>query len=342
MPRAPFADPARMSLGWASLPRVVAALQQASFALMPAVCIGVMVGLFGALSAACADDASPLDVQQLAPGVFAHQGLVEPMTLGNRGNISNLGFIVGSRAVAVIDCGGSVEEARGLIGAIRKQTPLPIAYVIVTHMHPDHVFGAAAFLRPDVAFVGHAKLQAALDARFEHYVAANRPALTPAAAAELAPIRIDRPVEDEMRLDLGDRELILKAWPVAHTDNDLTVFDPASGILFTGDLVFLDHLPAIDGSLVGWQKVMSAMQQLPATRIVPGHGQIGAPWPAAAEPEMRYFDRLATDLRAAIAHGDTIQTAVAGAAQSEKDKWKLFDDFNARNATTAFAELEWE
>ena len=45
---------------------------------------------------------------------------------------------------------------------------------------------------------------------------------------------------------------MIEAQPAAHTDNDLTVFDRNSGTLWTGDLVFLDHIPVLDGSLKGW------------------------------------------------------------------------------------------
>ena len=42
-----------------------------------------------------------------------------------------------------------------------------------------------------------------------------------------------------------------------------------------------------------------------------------------------------------LASGKPIAEA-AGAAGSERGKWELFDDYNARNATAAFSEMEWE
>ncbi|MDU1668398.1 MAG: MBL fold metallo-hydrolase, partial [Bradyrhizobium sp.] len=53
------------------------------------------------------------------------------------------------------------------------------------------------------------------------------------------------------------------------------------------------------------------------------------------------LDTLAHDVRGLIKAGKPIAEA-AGAAGSERGKWELFDDYNARNATAAFSEMEWE
>jgi hypothetical protein len=58
--------------------------------------------------------------------------------------------------------------------------------------------------------------------------------------------------------------------------------------------------------------------------------------------QRRYLERVATDVRALIARGTPLAAAAQSAGQAEKPYWKLFDDYNGRNATAAFAELEWE
>src|ERR1700761_2672444 len=78
----------------------------------------------------------PLEVRNLASGVYAHEGVVAMP--GD--DIANLGFVVGDKGVAVIDTGGSVTTGRRLLAAIRAATDKPILYVINTHEHPDHVF----------------------------------------------------------------------------------------------------------------------------------------------------------------------------------------------------------
>lgn len=290
---------------------------------------------------ACKPVGAALDFTEVAPGVFVHLGQIAEPDRGNRGDMSNIGFIIGQRSVAVIDTGSARWVGEAIWRAIRAHTNLPVSHVILTHMHPDHVFGASAFAGTGARIVGHATLNRALADRQENYRQSLAALLGPAflGTASVVP---DITVQDSLHIDLGSRVLDLRAWPIGHTGTDLTVLDRETAILFTGDLIFERHLPALDGSLRGWQSVLTELATLPATRIVPGHGGPVLDWPDGVAGMQRYLGVLERDTRAAIDNGQRLGDAVHDIAASEAPHWQLFEAFNPRNATVAYTELEWE
>lgn len=307
----------------------------------PRVFVGLLAVAFVLASVASHSETRPLPVVEIAPGIFVHNGLHEEASAANEDAIANIGFIIGDDDVAVIDPGGSFAEGRQLRAAIRARTDRPIRYVILTHVHPDHIFGAAAFRDDHPDFVGHAKLPGALAQRGEYYLRRLREALGDEATDSeiVAPTVL---VSDRLDLNLGTRHLILRAHGPAHTDNDLSIFDENTRTFWLADLLFIDRVPVIDGSIVGWLKELKAFTEMPADRAVPGHGPASVPWPRAAEPERRYLEAVAQDTRAAIKAGVGIAEAYRHVANAERGRWLLFDDYHPRNVTASYKELEWE
>lgn len=285
---------------------------------------------------------SPVEDVQIAPGCFVHRGQIAVANRDNGGDIANLGFVVGTRSVAVIDTGGSARLGSGLKAAVAAKTNLPISHVINTHMHPDHVLGNAAFKGDGVTFVGHHKLAAALSARREFYL---RRAAEELGADGFAGTDVVLPtvaVSERTEIDLGGRMLILEARETAHTDNDLTVRDSATDTLYLGDLLFAQHIPTLDGSLLGWLALIEKLKLETAARVVPGHGPAQMTWPDAIAPMEKYWRDVASGVRKAIADSVTLREATETVAQDQRALWELFDEHHKRNVGAAYAELEWE
>lgn len=284
-------------------------------------------------------------LEPLAPGIFIHFGRSAQMEDSPDGRIANLGVVIGRDGVAVIDAGVSRAEGQDLHVAIRRLTDLPIRHLILTHMHPDHVMGAEVMAEAGARITAHHALPQSLQARADSYLHSLRD-LYP--APEWIGTRIalpDRLVSDRDRIDLGDRHLDLQAWPTAHTDSDLTVRDSATGALFTGDLIFRDLTPVVDGSLQGWLDWMAGDPAAGAGLIIPGHGPAATSWAEAATPQQDFLTALAARTRSAIAEGLPLSQAVpaiAEAMQPLAGSWNSFPATVARNATVVYKELEWE
>jgi len=210
----------------------------------------------------------------------------------------------------------------------------------MSHVHPDHVFGAAAFEADRPQFVGHMRLTRALAVRGEYYrkrleEIVGKDAVGPVVMPTVL-------VKDHAEIDLGGRVLALTAHGLAHTDCDLSVLDRMTATLLPADLLFVQRIPSLDGSLKGWLKELGALKDMRARRAVPGHGPSSVDWPSGARDVQRYLHTLLRETRQGLAGGMDIDTAVRTIAQSERGKWKLFDDYHGHNITQAFKELEWE
>jgi quinoprotein relay system zinc metallohydrolase 2 len=276
---------------------------------------------------------------EVAPGLFVRVGVTEDATAANKDEIANIGFVIGRDSVAVIDPGGRLADGIGLRAAIRARTPLPISHVIVSHVHPDHIMGCPAFADDHPEYIGHAELPAAVAERGEFYRTGMQALLGDQGGAAVLP---DRTVASSGRIDLGGRVLDITAHGPAHSTSDLTVMDASTGTLWAADLLFENRMPSLDGSVRGWLKELDVLEQARAARVVPGHGPASLSWPDGAADVRRYLQTLARDVRRVLDSGGDLEDAVPVAAQSERDRWVLFDSYNAHNIAHAVHELEWE
>lgn len=278
---------------------------------------------------------------EVAPGVFVRRGPDAEADRANLGGIANIGFVVGRDAVLVTDPGGSLADGGWLREQIRARTDRPIRHVVISHVHPDHSFGAAAFLPDAPEFVGHPLLADELKLRGDFYREGMAALVGPENVGPVVlPTRTVGPEGAE--IDLGGRRLRLRAHPPAHTHSDLSMLDPDAGLLFPADLLFVGRVPSLDGSLAGWLAELDVLEALGARSAVPGHGPALVDPAAAFAPLRRYLTTLRDDVRAAIADGRSLTEATESAGLSERGDWALFDDYNGRNVTQAYKELEWE
>ena len=91
--------------------------------------------------------------------------------------------------------------------------------------------------------------------------------------------------------------------------------------MFAGDLVVTQHVPVLDGSILGWLAVMDDLALMPGQTLLPGHGPVIDNWRDALAQQRRYLELLTRDVRGLISRGAPISAAARSAGQAEKDRW---------------------
>ncbi len=96
----------------------------------------------------------------------------------------------------------------------------------------------------------------------------------------------------------------------------------------------------LDGSIAAGSRALTTSPDSGPERHSPPRS--GRRVPGALADERAYLERLASDCRDATKRGVPLAAAAQAAGLSEKSRWELFKECNARNATVAYSELEWE
>ena len=250
-------------------------------------------------------------VTRLADGVYAYEQL---RSAGEERFTTVSLFVVTAEGVLVADGQGSVAETQRLVDEIRRITPRPITHVVIGSDHGDHTAGNAAF-PPGVAYYAHPTSIEVLEAaarRGRDAAAANRVVYTP--------------VHDRTVLTLGGTEIHLLFLGRAHTGGDLSVYLPASKVLFMSEAYLNRVFPAMRSAYPSeWVQVIEKAQALDVDVYVPGHGFVDPP--DVLEEELETFRRALVQViaegRRLYDAGVGVEDAVTQARFGDLDMWSL-------------------
>ncbi|MFL2679632.1 MAG: quinoprotein relay system zinc metallohydrolase 2 [Alphaproteobacteria bacterium] len=282
------------------------------------------------------------DFDEVADGIYVHYGYQEDSNENNKGDIANVGFIIGSESIAVIDTGGTPNIGKKMKKRIREISDLPITHIIITHSHPDHIFGTEVFINEKVKILGHEKLKRALLNNFEFY---RNLQFNLIKEENIKNVNFFEPnqsikVNETLSINIGDRELLIKAWPSGHTDNDLSVYDKKTNF-FWSENIFVNRIPSIRASTKGWLSNLKEISKMNIKMIIPGHGPVSEK-KKALEPMISYFERLINETRKFHKNNQTLKEAQRKIASKNIENWILFDEYHVSNVTKTYTELEWE
>ena len=283
-----------------------------------------------------------LQPTRIAPDVYAIIGDLGGQSYDNDGLNNNLGFVVGTDGVLVINAGPSTRVAEALHAAIKRTTPKPIKWVVNVNAQSHYWLGNDYFKRLNIPILAHSAASRRMQEVGAGQLQAAQTLLKEKAAASALALPGET-LGDKRTLQLGKTKIELLHFGPAHTAGDLVVWLPESKILFAGDIVFTQRLLGVipDGNSGGWIKAFDQAMALKPRIVVPGHGK-PTDIKTATRDTRDYLASLRSAAQAVLAKNGSLQDAVEKTDQSKFKYLLNFDLLAKRNMNQVFTEMEQE
>ncbi len=303
---------------------------------------GLWIGL---LTLVCAP-AAPMDlrVTEVANGIYALVGPTENRTYDNYAINANLGFIVTPEGVVLVDSGATVQSGPLIEQAIATVTEQPIRWVVNLGSQDHRWLGNAYFAERGARIVALARTVENQRAYADSHLVRLRETLGDRLEGTV-PLSAPEPIKaDRAALDLGGVRMELLWLGDAHYFGDALLWLPESGVLFAGDLVFMDRILGVwpHSPIRAWRDTFHAMEALQPKVIVPGHGN-PADLASAKRDTGDYLDWLVREVESALGNWEPIDETVERLADApDFEHLEHFEGWNRRNVNQTYLQLESE
>jgi glyoxylase-like metal-dependent hydrolase (beta-lactamase superfamily II) len=276
----------------------------------------------------------------VAENVYAFIGDTGSRTTANEGMNANSGFIVTSAGVVLIDSGPTWQVAQAIHRAIKTVTRQPVKIVVNTGGQDHRWLGNGYFKSIGAEIIAARPALADMQARGGMQSDSLRQFLGEKMAGT-TPVYPYRLFDQSETLRLGDQEIQLLYFHGGHTPGDSVVWLPKHGVLFSGDLVYVDRILGVFpfSNTQNWLDSFAAMEKLQPKLIVPGHGKV-CDLAQARHDTRDYLQLLHDHMAQAVKDWVDLEVAVNSLNDDAFRTLRNFDSLHRFNASNVYLELE--
>ncbi|MDM7274439.1 MBL fold metallo-hydrolase [Sulfurihydrogenibium azorense] len=285
-----------------------------------------------------------MDLKQFYKNMYMVRGVDAMPSVENRGFMSNAYAILTKEGWIVIDSLSTPELSKEFYDELMKVKKAPIKYLIITHYHPDHWYGASTFKQAGATVIAHKKLNEfynSPEAKMTLEVSNQR---FGGLYKNVKLIPADVEVSDKKDLKVGEYEISIISMTPAHTNNDIVVFVKNEKVLFAGDLVYINRIPFAGdrgASSKNWLKVLNEMKNLNPKIILGGHNE---PMDIKAiDFTYNYLEYTRSTVKKLKEQGKSLDEIKAYINQNSPYKnYVMYDVFNDANVYKIYNDLDLE
>ncbi|MGB9873573.1 MAG: MBL fold metallo-hydrolase [Hydrogenobacter sp.] len=215
-----------------------------------------------------------MNLKKVEDNIYMVRGVDELPSLENKGFMSNAYAILTKEGWVVIDTLSTPELSKKLLEKMYKVKRAPVKFVIITHYHPDHWYGAKTFKDVGAKIIAHRGLYELYKSGMARFILEEANKNFGGLYKSVILVGPDIVVDDYKKLNVGGEEFEIISMTPAHTNSDIVVYMPKRKVLFAGDLVYQKRIPFMgdrNASSKGWEEALKKMKNMDIRIILGGH-----------------------------------------------------------------------